>query len=178
MRAVRREKLVGSQPWLRAALRCGAILAMAALALPLAAQGAYAATPSPSASPSAPVAAPTVAPGADPLADAKATLGPLLDRIHQLYQNAEAATEQYNATAGKLAGQQTELASVNARIGQQQALVDGGLDVAAQLASAQYRNGNLSAYGQLLLAKDPYQALDMGQLLAAAGARRPPSSTS
>lgn len=121
MRAVRREKLVGSQPWLRAALRCGAILAMAALALPLAAQGAYAATPSPSASPSAPVAAPTVAPGADPLADAKATLGPLLDRIHQLYQNAEAATEQYNATAGKLAGQQTELASVNARIGQQQA---------------------------------------------------------
>jgi cell wall-associated NlpC family hydrolase len=47
--------------------------------------------------------------------------------------------------------------------------VDAGLDVAAELAADQYQNGNLSAYGQLLLTKDPYQAVHMGELLAAAG---------
>ena len=38
-----------------------------------------------------------LSPGDDPLAGAEATLGPLLTTIHTLYQNAEVATEQYNA---------------------------------------------------------------------------------
>ncbi|MDH6133041.1 cell wall-associated NlpC family hydrolase [Kitasatospora sp. MAA4] len=165
MRAVRREQLVGSQPWLRAALRCGAILAMAALALPMAAQSAFAATEPPPAA-GAPAVPGT---GSDPLAATEATLGPLLDKIHLLYQNAEAATEQYNATAGLIATQQSSLDAINTKITQQQQVVDDGLDMAAQLASEQYRNGNLDAYAQLLLTKDPYQAVNDGEMLAAAG---------
>ncbi|WP_051966670.1 C40 family peptidase [Kitasatospora mediocidica] len=163
MRAVRREQLIGTQPWLRAALKCGAILAMAALALPMAAQSAYAAG-EPLSAASAPAT-----PGGDPLAATEATLGPLLDKIHLLYQNAEAATEQYNATAGLIATQQGALDAVNGRITQQQNVVDDGIDMAAQLASEQYRNGNLDAYAQLLLTKDPYQAVNDGEMLAAAG---------
>ncbi|GAA1252381.1 hypothetical protein GCM10009665_48870 [Kitasatospora nipponensis] len=138
---------------------------MAALALPLAGQAAFAA-PAPTPSASA-----TATPGnpADPLAAAEATLGPLLDKVHLLYQNAEAATEQYNATATRLAVQQGDLAAVNAKLDQQQKVVDAGIDVAAELAAAQYRNGNLSAYGELLLTQDPYQAVHLGELLAAAG---------
>ena len=161
MRAARREQLVGTQPWLRAALKCGAVLAMAALALPLIGQTAYAATePSPSAGAAA---------GSDPLASTEATLSPLLDKIHLLYQNAEAATEQYDATTGLIASQQSALDSVNAKIAQQQQVVDDGIDMASQLAAAQYRNGSLDAYAQLLLAKDPYQAVNDGEMLAAAG---------
>ncbi|WP_157537822.1 C40 family peptidase [Kitasatospora azatica] len=166
---MRRDQMIGSQPWLRAALRCGAVLAMAALALPVAATAAFAApAPSPAPSSSAP-AVPGTDPAADPLAAAKATLGPLLDKIHLLYQNAESATEQYNATAQRLTAQQGDLAAVNTRLDQQQKLVDSGVDVAAELAAAQYRNGNLSAYGQLLATDDPYQAVHLAELLAAAG---------
>ncbi|MFE0461685.1 NlpC/P60 family protein [Kitasatospora sp. NPDC058965] len=166
---MRRDQTFGSQPWLRAALRCGAVLAVAALALPAAAGAAFA---DPLPAPSAPVTAPAVpgvSAGADPLADAKATLGPLLDKIHLLYQNAEVATEQYNATAQKLAAQQSTAAALDKQLADQQSLVDTGTDVAAELAADQYQNGNLSAYGQLLLTEDPYQVVHLGELLAAAG---------
>ncbi|MEY9945911.1 C40 family peptidase [Kitasatospora sp. GAS1066B] len=172
MRAVSRERLVGTQPWLRAALRCGAVLAVAALALPMAAQTAFAApmpSPSATATPTAPGAVPSgAAAGGDPLAAAEATLGPLLDKIHLLYQNAEAATEQYNATAQQLAAQQSGVAAVNAKIDAQQKLVDQGVDVAAELASEQYRNGDVSGLGELLLTNDPYQAAHLAALLSAA----------
>ncbi|WP_329583361.1 NlpC/P60 family protein [Kitasatospora sp. NBC_01250] len=167
MRAVRREHMVGTQPWLRAALRCGAVLAMAALVLPLAGQSAFAAgEPAPGAS-SAPSTA-AGAPGADPLAQAEATLGPLLDKIHLLYQNAEAATEQYNATAQQLATQQITAAGIDSKVDAQQALVDQGIDVASEIASEQYRNGDLSGFGELLLTNDPYQAAHLAALLSAA----------
>ncbi|PYC70991.1 glycoside hydrolase [Streptomyces tateyamensis] len=167
MWAVRRDQIIPRQPWRRAAMRCGAVLAFAALALPVGAGAAFA-DPSSSAPASAP-AVPGVSSGADPLAEAKATLGPMLDKIHLLYQNAETATEQYNATAQKLAAQQGAAAALDKQLAEQQTLVDTGLDVAAELAADQYQNGNLSAYGQLLLTEDPYQAVHLTELLAAAG---------
>ncbi|MFJ8626752.1 NlpC/P60 family protein [Kitasatospora sp. NPDC093550] len=147
------------RPWVRAALRCGAVLAAAALALPAAAGAAWAA-PDPGAG--------TVVAGADPLAAAKATLGPLLDRLHALYQNAEAATEQYNGTVAKVAEQQAALTDLQGQVERQQKQVDAGTDIAAQLAAAQYRNGAASAYAELLLSKDPYEAVTIAELLAAA----------
>ncbi|MFF7632791.1 C40 family peptidase [Kitasatospora sp. NPDC008050] len=164
MRAVRREDLLGSQPWLRAALRCGAVLAMAALALPLAGQTAFAVNaPAPGAS-----SVPSGAPGADPLAQAEATLGPLLDKVHLLYQNAETATEQYTATAQQLATQQATAAAITSKVDAQQKLVDQGIDVASEIASEQYRNGDISGLGELLLTNDPYQAAHLAALLSAA----------
>ncbi|GAB2706748.1 hypothetical protein GCM10010442_26980 [Kitasatospora kifunensis] len=177
---MRREQLVGGQPWLRAALRCGAVLAMAALALPLAGQTAFAATEPPPSTASPSTASPSTAaaaggpagapasPDADPLAQAKATLGPLLDKIHLLYQNAETATEQYNATVQQLADRQSTVAAVNAKLDAQQKLVDQSIDVASELASEQYRNGDLSGFGELLLTNDPYQAAHLAALLSAA----------
>ncbi|MEV7024698.1 NlpC/P60 family protein [Kitasatospora sp. NPDC093558] len=166
----RRGETTGVRPWVRAALRCGAVLAAAALALPFAAGAAYAA-PEPG-TPGAPgtpgVTAPTASPGDDPLAAAKATLGPLLDQLHALYQSAEAATEQYNGAVAKVAEQQTALTDLQNRLERQQKQVDAGTDIAAQLAAAQYRNGATSAYAELLLSKDPYEAVTIAELLAAA----------
>ncbi|MET8625031.1 NlpC/P60 family protein [Kitasatospora sp. NPDC004669] len=158
--AGQRTETAGVRPWVRAALRCGAVLAAAALALPAATQAAYAA-PDPGAGAAA-------APGTDPLAAAKATLGPLLDRLHALYQSAEAATEQYNGAVAKVAEQQASLTDLQGKLDRQQKQVDTGTDIAAQLAAAQYRNGSASAYAELLLSKDPYEAVTIAELLAAA----------
>ncbi|MFF2142786.1 NlpC/P60 family protein [Kitasatospora sp. NPDC058190] len=158
--AAQRTESTGVRPWVRAALRCGAVLAAAALALPAATQAAYAAP-----DPGTGVA---VAPGADPLAEAKATLGPLLDQLHGLYQSAEAATEQYNVSVAKVAEQQAALTDLQGKLDRQQKQVDTGTDIAAQLAAAQYRNGAASAYAELLLSKDPYEAVTIAELLAAA----------
>ncbi|WP_078891311.1 C40 family peptidase [Streptomyces sp. NRRL S-350] len=157
--AAQRTETAGVRPWVRAALRCGAVLAAAALALPAAAQAAWAA-PDPGTG--------TVVAGSDPLAAAKATLGPLLDQLHTLYQSAEAATEQYNGTVARIAEQQASLADLQGRSERQQKQVDAGTDIASQLAAAQYRNGAASAYAELLLSKDPYEAVTIAELLAAA----------
>ncbi|MFE6053290.1 NlpC/P60 family protein [Kitasatospora sp. NPDC056446] len=157
--AAQRTETAGVRPWVRAALRCGAVLAAAALALPVATQAAWAA-PDPGAG--------TVVAGSDPLAAAKATLGPLLDQLHALYQSAEAATEQYNGTVAKVAEQQTALTDLQGRLDRQQKQVDTGTDIASQLAAAQYRNGAASAYAELLLSKDPYEAVTIAELLATA----------
>ncbi|MFF2751911.1 C40 family peptidase [Kitasatospora sp. NPDC058048] len=157
--AGQRAETAGVRPWVRAALRCGAVLAAAALALPVGAQAAWAA-PDPGAG--------QIAADADPLAAAKATLGPLLDRLHGLYQSAEAATEQYNGAVAKAADQQTALTDLQSRLDRQQKQVDAGTDIASQLAAAQYRNGAASAYAELLLSKDPYEAVVIAELLASA----------
>ncbi|MCD0482921.1 NlpC/P60 family protein [Streptacidiphilus sp. ASG 303] len=145
------------RPWVRAALRCGAVLAAAALAVPAAASAAWAAP-----GPSGPAPA-------DPLAQARATLGPLLDQLHELYRTAEEATEKYNDASEQLERHRAEVADLDRRIGEKQAQLDAGTDIAAELARAQYRNGSLSAYAEMLLADSPYEALDRGHALQQAG---------
>ncbi|MFJ9696587.1 NlpC/P60 family protein [Kitasatospora sp. NPDC101183] len=159
--AAQRTETAGVRPWVRAALRCGAALAAAALTLPLAAGAAWA-------SPDPGTTGVTVAPGQDPLAATKATLGPMLDRLHELYQGAEAATEQYNGSVAKVAEQQTALTDLRGKLDRQEKQVDAGTDIASQLAAAQYRNGATSAYAELLLSKDPYDAVTIAELLSAA----------
>ncbi|WP_280702751.1 NlpC/P60 family protein [Kitasatospora sp. GP82] len=132
-------------------------LTVAALLLPLAARSADAA-PEPN---------PTAAPGSDPPADSKTTLA-LLGQVQQLYQNSETATEQYNATVSRLAEQQSRVDDLKSKVERQQRSVDAGIDVAAQLAAAQYRNGDASAYAGLLFSKNPYETVEIAQLLAEA----------
>ncbi|MFJ1794125.1 C40 family peptidase [Kitasatospora griseola] len=160
MGAGQRAEPTGLRPWVRAAMRCGAVLAVAALALPFG-TAAYAAPD--------PGATLTASAGSDPLAEAKRTLGPLLEQLHTFYQQAEAATEQYNGTVARLAEQQAAVQDLNARVVRQQEAVDTGSDLAAQLASAQYRNSQISGYAELLLAKDPYEAVVIAELLDSAG---------
>ncbi|WP_052509792.1 NlpC/P60 family protein [Kitasatospora griseola] len=160
MGAGQRAESTGLRPWVRAALRCGAVLAVAALALPFG-TAAYAAPD--------PGATLAVSAGSDPLAEAKQTLGPLLEQLHTFYQQAEAATEQYNGTVARLAERQAAVQDLNARVVRQQEAVDTGSDLAAQLASAQYRNSQISGYAEMLLAKDPYEAVVIAELLDSAG---------
>ncbi|MFJ5232733.1 C40 family peptidase [Kitasatospora sp. NPDC088391] len=160
MGAGQRTESTGLRPWVRAALRCGAVLAAAALTLPFA-TAAYAAPE--------PGALIGISAGADPLADAKRTLGPLLKQVHDLYQQAETATEQYNGTVARLAEQQATVQDLNARADRQQDAVETGSNLAAQLAAAQYRNNQISGYADLLLADDPYEAVVIAQLLDSAG---------
>ncbi|WP_156179042.1 C40 family peptidase [Saccharothrix sp. ST-888] len=134
------------------------VITVAAMLLPLAARSADAAPEPP----------PAVAPGSDPLADSKAALGPLFIQVHQLYQNSEAATERYNATVSELAQQQSTIDDLKAKVERQQRQVDAGIDVAAQLAAAQYRNGDASGFADLLLSKNPYETVDTAWLLAEA----------
>ncbi|WP_377269405.1 NlpC/P60 family protein [Peterkaempfera sp. SMS 1(5)a] len=149
-----------ARPWVRAALRCGAVLAVAALALPATVQTAWAA-PNP-----ATLAGTTAS---DPLAKARATLGPLLDELHDLYQKAEEATERYNDASDQLRQHTAIVADLTRRVAEKQTQVDAGTELAAELARAQYRNGSLSGYAELLLAESPYEALDRGQDLQRAG---------
>ncbi|WP_157845360.1 NlpC/P60 family protein [Kitasatospora phosalacinea] len=160
MGAGQRTESTGLRPWVRAALRCGAVLAAAALTLPVLASAAYA-VPDPG--------APTVSAGADPLAEAKRTLGPLLEQLHGLYQEAEAATEKYNGTVAALAEKQAAVDDLDSRAERQQDAVDAGTDLASQLASAQYRNSQVSGYAELLMAENPYEAVVIAELLHSAG---------
>ncbi|MFJ6212996.1 NlpC/P60 family protein [Streptomyces sp. NPDC092296] len=156
-----------ARPWLRAALRCGAVLAAAALAVPATAQLAYAAPAGPHGKTVGKAAGKVT--GADPLADTKATLGPLLDRLHELYDKAEQATENYNQATEQLSERQAAVVDIDLQVAQKQTQVDQGTSLAAELASAQYRNGQLSGYAELMLSKSPYEALDRGQALQRAG---------
>jgi cell wall-associated NlpC family hydrolase len=114
-------------------------------------------------------ARPATAASADPLAQAKATLGPLLNQLHTLYVKTEQAIEKYNSVSQQLKERQAEVAELALRIAEKQGQLAAGAELATQLASAQYRNGQLSGYAELLLSTSPYEALDRGQVLQTAG---------
>ena len=145
-------------------LRCGALLAAAALvALPLAA-----------ASPAAAVTRPQPPVGTDAvdrsLTQAEALLQPILDQLHASYQQAEVETQAYDALNEKLTAARTEDQSLLAQVELSQNQVDDGLSVAGAIADAEYRDGgSLTQLGELLLSGDPQQAVYTEQLLQMAG---------
>ncbi|MFC1417294.1 C40 family peptidase [Streptacidiphilus cavernicola] len=148
-----------TRPWLRGVLRCGLLLAAASLAvLPLA--GTANAASSSDATSSGTVQS---------LTAAEQTLQPVLDRLHATYQQAEAATQKYDALSEQLTQAQADDAAMQTLVDGAQADVDAGTVVAGQMAAAQYRNSGLSQLGELIFAQDPQQALHEGELLKAAG---------
>lgn len=112
-----------------------------------------------------PCAAPA---GAAPVPDDSAPRGvsALLTEMRELYQQAEEATEDYNATEVKLKAQQAKVKSVGAGLsGAREALVRSRAQI-GQLARQQYQGtSELSSYVQLLLADDPQHALDQKHLM-------------
>ncbi|MFC8080043.1 NlpC/P60 family protein [Streptomyces sp. NPDC057307] len=112
-----------------------------------------------------PCAAPA---GAAPVPDDGAPRGvsELLTEMRKLYQQAEEATEAYNATEVKLTAQQAEVKSVGAGLtGAREALVRSRAQI-GQLARQQYQGtSELSSYVQLLLSRDPQHALDQQHLM-------------
>ncbi|MET4924277.1 NlpC/P60 family protein [Streptomyces sp. PSRA5] len=113
-------------------------------------------------------AVPCAAPaGAEPVpGGAPRGVAELLTEMRKLYQQAEEATEAYNATEVKLTAQQAEVKSVGAGLtGAREALVRSRAQI-GQLARQQYQGtSELSAYVQLLLSRDPQHALDQKHLM-------------
>lgn len=90
----------------------------------------------------------------------------LLTDMRKLYQQAEEATEDYNATEVKLKAQQAKVKNVGAGLtGARESLVRSRAQI-GQLARQQYQGSSeLSSYVELLLADDPQHALDQKHLM-------------
>ncbi|MFE9293337.1 C40 family peptidase [Streptomyces niveus] len=114
-------------------------------------------------------AIPCTAPaGAAPVPDdgAPRSVSALLTDMRKLYQQAEEATEDYNATEVKLKAQRARVKNVGAGLtGARESLVRSRAQI-GQLARQQYQGSSeLSSYVELLLADDPQHALDQKHLM-------------
>lgn len=121
-------------------------------------------------------AIPCTAPaGAAPVPDdgARRSVSALLTDMRKLYQQAEEATEDYNATEVKLKAQQAKVKNVGAGLtGARESLVRSRAQI-GQLARQQYQGSSeLSSLMELLLADDPQHALDQKHLMDRAQAGR------
>ncbi|AJF67268.1 C40 family peptidase [Streptomyces vietnamensis] len=140
------------------------------------------ATPSAAAGPADPAL--PKAPSAPPVEDDAAALPPpggdsvgaLLTRLRTLYQQAEEATERYNAAEEKLKLQAADTKKVTARLTAARTALAQGRAAAGRIARDQYQGrAELSpfpSYLRLLFAPDPQSALDEGHLMERAARER------
>ncbi|WP_406863106.1 NlpC/P60 family protein [Streptomyces sp. HUAS MG47] len=109
----------------------------------------------------------------EPVAGAPSSVSQLLTRLQTLYQEAEEATETYNATAEELKAKAAETKSVTARLTAARTALARSRDDAGRLAREQYRGSSeFSSYLRLLLARNPQQALDQRHLMERAARGR------
>lgn len=105
---------------------------------------------------------------ADPAVDAADTA----TRLDALYQQAEAATEAYDAAQERTAGLRADLGTLQERAAQGQQRVNELRDGLGVLAAAQYRGGAIDPTLALLLSDDPAGSLDRAATLARLGAQQ------
>ncbi|MFE6070611.1 NlpC/P60 family protein [Streptomyces sp. NPDC056525] len=97
----------------------------------------------------------------------------LLTRMRTLYQQAEEATERFNAAEEALKLQTADTKRVTARLTAARTALAQGRAAAGRIARDQYRGGSeFSSYLRLLFAPDPQSALDQGHLMARASRDR------
>jgi cell wall-associated NlpC family hydrolase len=91
----------------------------------------------------------------------------LLVELRKVYQEAEEATEKYNATEEKLKDQQAEAERLNRDLARARVTLHHSRGAAGRLARLQYQNrsADISTYVQLLLADDPQAVLEQGRVL-------------
>ncbi|MCX4643224.1 MULTISPECIES: NlpC/P60 family protein [unclassified Streptomyces] len=90
----------------------------------------------------------------------------LLTDLQRLYQEAEKATETYNATAEKLKKRQKTAGDLARKLATARTSLHDSRDAAGRLAREQYQgSSNFSPYVRLLLARDPQHALDQGHVI-------------
>jgi cell wall-associated NlpC family hydrolase len=93
-------------------------------------------------------------------------------RLDRLYQQAEAATEAYDAAQERVGRLRGDLATLQDRAAQAQQRVNELRDDLGTLAAAQYRGGGLDPTLALLLSDDPATSLDQAAALDRLGARQ------
>ncbi|WP_326652547.1 C40 family peptidase [Streptomyces sp. NBC_01750] len=113
------------------------------------------------------------APAAAAVPPAPTTVAGMLTELQKLYRQIEEAGETYNATAERLRKQQTETARLSRDLATARNAIAAGRGDVGRLAREQYQGqSDLSSYLQLLLAKNPRQALDQGHLIERAASDR------
>ncbi|MEX0173171.1 C40 family peptidase [Streptomyces sp. LMG1-1-1.1] len=140
-----------------------------------------AASEPPATAPSPPPATPSGTPPAPALDDDAAALPPpggdsvtgLLTRLRALYQQAEEATERFNAAEEALKVQTADTRKVTARLTAARTALAQGRAEAGRIAREQYQGrSEFSSYVRLLFSPDPQSALDHGHLMARAARGR------
>jgi cell wall-associated NlpC family hydrolase len=154
------------RPWMRGVLRCGLMLAAASLAVLPAAGQASAATTAGGGSTS--TGSITGQAGLVNLTQTEKALLPILTRLHTLYQQVEAATQQYDSLTEQLNQAQTNVMEIDVQVTDAKSQVDAGKELAGEFASQQYRDGGLSQIAQIIFADDPDAAIHGKELLDAA----------
>ncbi|MGW0951837.1 NlpC/P60 family protein [Streptomyces sp. NPDC002545] len=103
----------------------------------------------------------------EPQQPGQRSVAQLLTDLHQLYRQAEQATETYNSTAAQLKRQLTDADRLGADLGAARRALSDSRAKAARLALQQYQGSStgLSPYLRLLLAPDPQHALAEGELI-------------
>ncbi|MFI1713054.1 NlpC/P60 family protein [Streptomyces litmocidini] len=135
-----------------------------------------------------PSTSPGASPGADPSpappveddaaalpAPGGSSVGGLLTRLRTLYQQAEAATERYNAAEEALKRQAADTKKVTARLTAARTALAQGRAAAGRIAREQYQGrAGFSSFSslRLLFAADPRSVLDEGHLVARAARDR------
>nr|WP_062642506.1 C40 family peptidase [Streptomyces sp. NBRC 110468] len=94
------------------------------------------------------------------------TVAELLTELQRLYQEAERATEAFNATEEQLKRQRAETRRLDAGLVKARLSLHRSRGAAGRLARQQYQGStDISPYVRLLLARDPQHALDQGHLI-------------
>ena len=93
-------------------------------------------------------------------------------RIDRLYEQAEGATEKYNATAESAGKLRKQVENVQDRVARGQARVNRLRGELGGLAGQQYRSGGISPSVALLLSSDPDNYLDRASALSRIGSRQ------
>ncbi|MFD8728843.1 NlpC/P60 family protein [Streptomyces sp. NPDC059611] len=150
---------------------CAAALATALAVSPATAAPAE---PTPVPSPEAGEDAPEVdAETALAAPEAPTNVATLLRELQKRYQEAEEASETYNATAEKLKQRTAQAKRVGAELAKARAALELSRGDAGRLAREQYQGRTeFSAYLQLLLARDPLRALDQSHVIERVAAGR------
>ncbi|MFJ6390304.1 C40 family peptidase [Streptomyces sp. NPDC091972] len=90
----------------------------------------------------------------------------LLTDLQRLYQEAEEATETYNATAEKLKAKRAEVNRLDAALSEVRLSLHDSRGAAGRLARQQYQSStDISPYVRLLLARDPQHAIEQGHVI-------------
>ncbi|MER5195982.1 NlpC/P60 family protein [Streptomyces sp. NPDC002755] len=94
------------------------------------------------------------------------TVAELLTELQRLYQEAEQATEAFNATEEQLKRRRAETGRLDADLVKARLSLHRSRGAAGRLARQQYQGStDISPYVRLLLARDPQHALDEGHLI-------------
>ncbi|MET9882170.1 C40 family peptidase [Streptomyces sp. NPDC006430] len=104
-------------------------------------------------------------------AEPQQTPSQVKSEVDRLYEEAEAATEQYNGAKEKADGAQRALDALRDETARKTDRLNTARRALGALAAGQYRSGTLGPGVQLALAEDPQDYLDRASLLNRAGDR-------